>query len=182
MTTLTYRTKPYPHQVRALKFLLHNRGGGLQVPAWLGRREAVIRDNGCWDAIGPRTEKGYCLFWDGVRQRRAHRAVYEIVHDVSLPPHVLVLHTCDNPPCVRPTHLLAGSAKTNSEEMVQRGRHRPSYCRGEFHGKSKLTSKSVVAIRKEHTEGFSIDLLAAAYNVNRSTIHKVIARETWTHV
>jgi len=32
MTTLTYRTKPYPHQRDALKFLLRNRGGGLQVP------------------------------------------------------------------------------------------------------------------------------------------------------
>jgi hypothetical protein len=29
---LTYKTKPYPHQVRALKMLLRNKGGGLQVP------------------------------------------------------------------------------------------------------------------------------------------------------
>lgn len=34
MTPMRYRfaTKPYPHQKKALKFLLHNRGGGLQVP------------------------------------------------------------------------------------------------------------------------------------------------------
>lgn len=38
---LVYKTKPYPHQVRALKKLLRNRGGGLQVPmrwgkSWVG--------------------------------------------------------------------------------------------------------------------------------------------------
>jgi hypothetical protein len=34
--TLRYKTKPYPHQVGALKKLLRNRGGGLQVPMrWL---------------------------------------------------------------------------------------------------------------------------------------------------
>jgi hypothetical protein len=34
----------------------------------------------------------------------------------------MACHTCDNPPCVRPSHLYAGTAKTNSDDAVARGR------------------------------------------------------------
>lgn len=37
-----YKTKPYPHQVRALKFLLKNRGGGLQVPMRWGKTKVAV--------------------------------------------------------------------------------------------------------------------------------------------
>lgn len=37
-----FNTKPYPHQVRALKFLLRNRGGGLQVPMRWGKTKVAI--------------------------------------------------------------------------------------------------------------------------------------------
>lgn len=39
---LTYKTKPYPHQARALKKLLRNRGGGLQVPMRWGKSWVAI--------------------------------------------------------------------------------------------------------------------------------------------
>jgi HNH endonuclease len=182
MTTLTYKTKPYPHQDKALRKLLHNRGGGLQVPTWLARQRVYIMPNGCWELISCRSEKGYAIIWDGKRQRRAHRAVFEFVHNVILPSCIQVRHKCDNPPCVRPSHLRSGSAKGNSREMVRRGRHRPSGCRGEAHGLSKLTDTCVASIRREHLNGSSIDLLSAAYGVGRSTIYNVVIRRTWIHV
>lgn len=37
-----YKTKPYPHQVRALKKLLRNRGGGAQVPMRWGKTKMAI--------------------------------------------------------------------------------------------------------------------------------------------
>jgi hypothetical protein len=41
MNPYRFKTRPYPHQVRALKFLLHHRGGGLQVPMRWGLSKQV---------------------------------------------------------------------------------------------------------------------------------------------
>lgn len=43
----TFKTKPYPHQRDALKFLLKHRGGGLQVPMRWGKTKVVIDFCGC---------------------------------------------------------------------------------------------------------------------------------------
>ena len=37
---------------------------------------------------------------------------------------LLICHHCDNPPCINPEHLYAGTAKQNTNDMVERGRHR----------------------------------------------------------
>src|SRR5215471_4023562 len=71
-------------------------------------------------------ELGHCWVWlaatdwrhygvigttaSGVRRSaRAHRVSYQLAHGVVLTPHEYILHLCDNPPCVRPSHLKAGS-------------------------------------------------------------------------
>lgn len=36
----------------------------------------------------------------------------------------MVRHSCDNPPCCNPAHLLVGTAAQNAQDMAERGRHR----------------------------------------------------------
>jgi hypothetical protein len=38
--------------------------------------------------------------------------------------HEQIRHDCDNPPCVNPAHLRAGSAKDNTADALARGRRR----------------------------------------------------------
>lgn len=78
-----------------------------------------------------------CWEWQGTRQQSAngepayglvlgrayaHRVSYYLHHG-TLPPDALVLHSCDNPPCVNPAHLRAGDHLDNVRDMVERGRH-----------------------------------------------------------
>jgi hypothetical protein len=40
-----------------------------------------------------------------------------------IPDGMLVLHTCDNPPCVNPDHLYLGTWKDNMQDRIKRGRN-----------------------------------------------------------
>lgn len=66
---------------------------------------------------------GHIHEWRGGRRRliKVHRLVYrETVGE--LPDHLLVRHSCDNPPCCNPEHLLIGTQADNVNDMVERHR------------------------------------------------------------
>lgn len=60
------------------------------------------------------------FFMDG-RGIRAHRASL-IFAGVILRDGDMVLHSCDNPPCVNPAHLSVGTAADNARDAIERGR------------------------------------------------------------
>lgn len=77
----------------------------------------------CWEWIGARTKRGYGQFEIGPAPRRtyyAHRISYLIAHG-ELDPDLHVCHECDNPPCMRPTHLFQGTAMDNVRDAVRKG-------------------------------------------------------------
>lgn len=89
--------------------------------------EKVKTGHGCWEWQGATTGPGAHgrTVMDG-QMIMAHRASW-IMHNGPIPDGRLVLHLCDNPPCVRPTHLYLGDFKDNARDAVTRGRmHWPS--------------------------------------------------------
>src|SRR5690349_7264567 len=50
-----------------------------------------------------------------------------------------MLHTCDNPPCINPSHLFPGSYGDNMRDAIRKGRHVRRVLRGENHPQVKLT-------------------------------------------
>lgn len=78
---------------------------------------------GCWEWQGVRGSKGYGIFYVAKQQVRAHRFSYEATHG-PIPAGLLICHHCDNPPCVRPDHLFAGTSRENRQDAIAKGRIR----------------------------------------------------------
>lgn len=143
----------------------------------------IEKTDACWLWQGRLVGKGYGsigLGGAGAKQKLVHRLSYEI-HKGQIPEGMVVMHKCDNPRCVNPDHLEAGTQSQNIKDAFARGRkiNLPSGLKGEDHGASKLTSDQVLSIR---ASSLSLNELSALYGVSRSAIERVRYRKTWRHI
>lgn len=97
-------------------------------------------ETGCWIWGGSFTHNGYGRIGD----KRAHRLSWSFENG-PIPEGLLVLHSCDTPPCIRPSHLFVGTQLDNMQDMIAKGRK--VTVRGEDH-----TSKS-----QKYRDGMSGD-------------------------
>ena len=88
--------------------------------------EKVKKSNGCWLWMACRDRRGYGRFGMGRKHQPAvmdaHRVSYMLTHGGRLPTGKEICHRCDNPPCVRPSHLYADTHKQNQRDMSVHGR------------------------------------------------------------
>jgi hypothetical protein len=145
----------------------------------------VDKSGECWNWTGaPHCERPglmpYGTFTDYVqrsdpdrRARSAHRVAYELAHG-EIPEGMMVLHHCDNPRCVRPDHLYAGTRRQNMDDVIARKRQA-----GERNPQALLTAEKVREIRASSD---SPAQLAERFGVARPTIYNIRNRYTWRHV
>lgn len=152
-------------------------------------------DDECWPWQGYCEPHGYGRLSISGRIARAHRLAYEFTYGPIAEGQV-IRHTCDNPPCCNPAHLLAGSQADNVADRDARGRTargdragartKPEHHRsllGEESPTAKLTEAQVRAIRESYrTGGIGARPLARLYQVSRSLIRAIVQGRVWKHV
>jgi hypothetical protein len=127
---------------------------------------------------------GDCLVWQGARlpkgygqirinrvTKQTHRALWTAIHgepDESM----MVMHTCDNPPCCNPAHLRLGTADDNAADMVAKGRSADT--RNERSGKAKLTNVQIAEIRRLRGDGVSCTELGRRYDIHPSHVSRIV--------
>ena len=134
-----------------------------------------IRSNSeCWPWLRYCDIYGYGRFKYKGKMIFSHRFAFAFKNDY-LADDLVVRHSCDNPRCCNPNHLLMGTHQDNKNDAVRRDR----LAKGESNGSAKLTEKDVLTIR---SSSLSLRELARQFNVASKTIFNVRANKNWRHL
>lgn len=155
----------------AMDFLAEGRRAINQFNMTFLKAMTVETDRGCWEWIGNKCTDGYgqVSFYGQIWM--THRASYFIAHR-KIPSGRLILHNCDNPPCINPQHLYAGNMQQNMVDSIVRQRRHDV----------RLKPKEVLEIRNRHSLGISTRVLSDHYKVSQNHIRSIVRRNRWRHI
>ncbi len=125
----------------------------------------------CWPWTGG--GQRYGAFWLFGTMDGAHRVAFALGGGV-VKDGELVRHTCDNPPCCNPAHLLGGTYSQNGLDRTARGRGV-----GEDHHAAKLSVAKVRAIRASRARGVPLRVLARRFGVTKNAVWMAASGRTW---
>ena len=136
--------------------------------------EVCRSKNVCWEWTGCKTPLGYGDFKLDGTSTSAHRVAVRLA-GVKLGPDDVVMHSCDNPACCNPSHLIVGTHAMNVADRVAKRRS----ATGARNGRSKLTEEQVLAIRADER---TLAEVAKEHGVCIATISHIRRRKIWQHV
>lgn len=147
--------------------------------------QSILIGDDCWEWQRGRNGAGYGLISRKGFKMLAHRFSYEL-HNGTIPDGMVVCHKCDNPRCVRPSHLFLGTMADNSQDALAKGRLKPSLSGLELgrgpHPK-KLCEADVRAIRAAYAQGdTTLKALGKRYDIDGSMVSRIINRQNWAHI
>lgn len=149
-------------------------------PADLSRLRAVWSDR-----VTP-VPPSDCLLWtgatgsDGVsgqvrlhdRVWRASRVAWVMHNDCPIPAGLVVMHTCDNPACVNPRHLVLGTQAENVADKMRKRRHRV----GERAWNARLTTEQAVIAKTDRSPAH---VVARRFGVDEATVRAIRGGRSW---
>lgn len=137
----------------------------------------------CLEFSGLKDSKGYGRVWINGKKVFAHRFAYCVAKGIQLEDidGLVIRHACDNPSCILPSHLCAGTSQQNANDMVERKRQ----AFGSRNGRAKLTEDDVRNIISEYIPRhplFNTRALSKKYGVTPNYIAAICRGEKWKHI
>lgn len=132
----------------------------------------------CIEYILSRDARGYGRIFPNGKNKLAHRYMWELFHG-EIPKGKVIMHTCDNPSCVRIEHLRCGTQKENMLDAKAKNR----MATGSKLPQAILTEdevQQIVACLQEGT--MSQRQIAKKFRVHFSIISDIKCGKTWRSV
>lgn len=137
--------------------------------------------SGCLIWFGCKTPRGYGCAYDPEKKKnkRAHRFIWELTNG-EIKDGLLVMHSCDNPPCVEISHLSLGTQSDNMIDAYRKGRIRIR--KGSDVGTAVLIEKQVVQIKKMLSRRINKRVIADIIGTNYYNIKAISGGKAWRHI
>ena len=144
-------------------------------PAWVPLADRIrdtgwnVTESGCWEWAGRFDDSGCAILKFKQKTVRVTRWLLEEqgVDMIGL----VARHSCDNPPCVNPDHLLPGTQADNIEDMRSRGRGRS--------GNVKWTPEVIRAVRARVRAGEKRSAIERDLDMSSGTATRIMKGEIW---
>lgn len=130
-----------------------------------------------------KNDAGYGNFSLNGRQMTAHRAAYTM-YNGPVEADQVVRHTCDNPPCVNPAHLLVGTQKDNVNDARERGRLRGGATDqvGAKNNNARVTEQQARQVLALHSQGVPQHQIAKEIGMERKNVWAIVHRKSWAYL
>ena len=125
------------------------------------------KESGCWLWNANKNNKGYGMFHVIGNKKLAHRISWQLRYG-EIPEGMHVLHLCNTPACVKPTHLFLGTHQENMQDKLNHGR--AHYTSNKF---SEETRKLITSMRGARQ---SVNKIAAAVGCDKATIVRYLKK------
>lgn len=120
----------------------------------------------CIEWIGSKARKSYGVMWNNKKLVLAHRLSWAIYNNQQIPKGLVIRHTCDNPSCINPNHLLLGTQSDNMKDRMERKRN-TNNC--------DLSDDNIKDLRMLWNESdYTAEVLADNYNISVSYLYAIV--------
>lgn len=147
--------------------------------------QRVEKSDHCWLWKGnsgssrPGTHYGVIQYRDGKKMKTvyAHRLAY-LLSNGSIGEGEVICHKCDNPLCVNPDHLFAGTHADNRRDCVAKGRG----CFGERHPNARFRDADIEQMHMMYQGGRPKAEIEARFLLRRDHLNAILRGAIWNHI
>jgi hypothetical protein len=128
----------------------------------------------CWEWKAARSKANYGSFDGCFGTAAAHRIAWMLANNAEVPPGMVMMHLCDNPPCCNPKHLRPGTYAENATDRAAKDRgRRPSV--------TNVTYDQAMAYRERIIKGeLNQSEVAAETGLSLDVVSRMIRGKTLT--